>query len=111
MPGVVPERNGRSIRGAYAAMRREHEKFFAAERGGIPTHARVLRPPEQIARRALPQHLRGERQRAGRAWRTRGHVKESWVVGVERIRGHLVEFYRFRCGPKAWRSIAFAKTL
>ena len=70
--GVITERDRRPVGRANAAVRREHQKFLAAERGGIPSHAGVLRPAEQIARRPLAQHLRRQRQRArrpgARAW-------------------------------------------
>ena len=65
--GVIPERDRRSIGRANAAVRREHQKLFAAERGGIPSHAGVLRPAEQIAGRPLAQHLGRQRQRARRS--------------------------------------------
>ena len=86
--GVIPERDWRPIRRADAAVRREHQKFFAAERGRIPSHAGVLRPAEQIAGRPLAQHLRRQRQRTRRSRRARGDIEESRIGGVERVRGH-----------------------
>ena len=87
--GVIPERDRRPIGRANAAVRREHQKLFAAERRRIPSHAGVLRPAEQIAGRPLTQHLRRQRQRARGPGRARGHIEQSGIVRVERICRHL----------------------
>ena len=86
--GVIPERDRRPIGRANAAVRREHQKLFAAERRRIPSHAGVLRPAEQIAGRPLAQHLRRQRQRARGSRRARGHIEQSRIVSVEGICRH-----------------------
>ena len=60
-----------------------------AERGGRPAHPRVLRPPEDVARRAIAQHLGRERQRAGRTGRASGDVEQRFVFGGELIGSHV----------------------
>ena len=42
-----------------------------AERRRVPSHPGVLGPAEQVARRTIAKHLRGQRQRARRARRAR----------------------------------------
>jgi hypothetical protein len=80
MSSVIPERDGRSIGGTDATMGREHQELVAAERGGIPTHAGVLRPPEQIARGALSQHFGRQRQDARWSASARGDLEQRSIV-------------------------------
>ena len=51
--GVITKRDRRSIRCADAAVGREHQELPPAECRGVPAHAGVLRPAEEIARRAF----------------------------------------------------------
>ena len=64
--GVISKGDRRSIRCADSTVGREHQELAPSECRGVPAHAGVLRPAEEIARRAFPEHLRGQWQRAGR---------------------------------------------
>ena len=64
---VVPERDRLAVGGADAALGGEHEELWSAKLARIPAHARVLGEPEDVAARALEQHLRGQRQPTLRA--------------------------------------------
>jgi hypothetical protein len=46
---VIAERDGASIRRADAAVRGQEEELVTAQRLGVPPHAYVLTPAEQIA--------------------------------------------------------------
>ena len=59
MPGVISERDGRSVGGANAAMGTEQQDLFTAQLLRIPSHARVLSEPEKIAGWAIEQHFGG----------------------------------------------------
>jgi len=66
VPGVVAEGDGPAVGGAHAPLCREHEVPRAAQLARVPSHARVLRQPEDVTARAVPEHLGGERQTAAR---------------------------------------------
>ena len=81
--GMVTESDRRAVGRADAAVRREDQNFFAAQLRRIPTHARVLRQTEQIARGPVAKLLVGQRQRTLRAFRPRADVEQRAVAGVE----------------------------
>jgi hypothetical protein len=66
--GVVSERQRLAVIGAQPAECADDDVLLALQRTGIPPHADVLGESEQIAARLIPQHVRGERQPAGRAF-------------------------------------------
>ena len=78
--GVVAERDRLSILAAHPAERREHQHLAPVHLARLPAHPRVLRKPEQIARRRIAQKLLRQRKLARRAVRTRCHIKEIVVV-------------------------------
>ena len=92
--GVIAERDRGAIGGADAAVGAEDEELLAAERGGIPAHAGVLGPAEEVAGGAVEQHFGrdGQRRLAGRAlWRAhresrgrrnREYVRKLWACGL-----------------------------
>src|SRR5439155_4049544 len=67
VPGVVAEGDGGAVVGAEAAVGGEDEEFGPAERGGVPAHADVLGPAEQVAAGGVAEQVVGERQPAGRS--------------------------------------------
>src|SRR5205085_2281319 len=79
--GVVAQGNGPAVVGAEAALGGEEEELLAAEFGGVPAHAGVLRPAEQVATGRVPQQLVGERQLAGRPRGGGGEVVDGRVLG------------------------------
>ena len=52
---VVAEREGRAVRLANAALRAEDQELRLPERGGLPAHADVLRPAEDVPARPRQQ--------------------------------------------------------
>ncbi len=81
--GVIAEGDGRAIGGANAAVGAEDEKFLAAEEGGVPAHAGVLGPAEEVARGTVQQHFRRYGSGALRAARFGGHIEDGGVAGIE----------------------------
>jgi hypothetical protein len=91
--GVQTERDGPSIRRAYAALGAEDEELRPAQLLGVPAHAGVLGEAENVAAGRLAQQLLGQRQTAGRPGGA-GLDVEQGGVGIdegregERGRGH-----------------------
>ncbi len=81
--GVIAEGEGSAVGLANAALRAEDEDFGLLERGGLPAHADVLRPAEDVAARPRQQIRRFERQRARGAGLRGSDVVEGVVAGVE----------------------------
>ena len=75
MAGMKSKRNGLAVFGAQAAVGAQDQEFGIEKAGGIPAHPGALRQTEEIARGLGEQHLRGERQRTGRAARVRGYAE------------------------------------
>ena len=93
VPGVIPEGDGRAIGGANAAVGAEDEKLFAAEQGGVPAHAGVLGPAEEVAGGAVEQHFRRYGSGALRSARFGRDIENRGVAGIEntfRSYGHAV---------------------
>ena len=85
--GVVAERDGRAVGGANAAVGAEDEELLAAERGGVPAHAGVLAPAEEIAGGPLEQHLGSDGQGAGGTGGLAADVVDGGIGGVEDVAG------------------------
>ena len=83
--GVIAERERRAVRLAHAALRAEDQRLGPLQLGRLPAHADVLRPPEDVAARALQQIGRLERQRARRSGLGGDDVVERWIAGIEQI--------------------------
>ena len=86
--GVISKGDRRSVRCADSTVGREHQELPPSECRGVPAHAGVLRPAEEIARRAFPEHLRGQWQRADGTGRVCRDVEERWILRVEGVGGH-----------------------
>ena len=83
--GVVAEGHRTAIGSAHAPLRGEDQKLGIGRSRGRPSHADVLRQPEQIPRGGVPEHLIGERQRSGWALRRRGDgvdIGGNGAVGI-----------------------------
>src|SRR5262249_61781525 len=91
MAGVMAERDWCTVGRADAAVRAEDQDFLAGEGGGIPTHAGVLGPAEEVAGGPLQEHFWGYRERAARAGSFGADVEERSVAGIENRAevGHL----------------------
>ena len=64
---VVAERDGRPVVGAQPALRGEDQERVARGLRRVPAHARVLRQPEHVARRAVAEEVLGQRDGPRRA--------------------------------------------
>ena len=64
--GVVAEGDRPAVGRADAALGREDEELRAPELAGVPSHARVLGPAEEVAARPVEEHLRRQREAARR---------------------------------------------
>ena len=83
--GVVAEGHRAAIRGAHAPLRGENQKLRIGRSRSRPSHADVLRQPEEIPRGSVPEHLIGERQRSGWTLRRRGDgvdIRGNRAVGI-----------------------------
>ncbi len=87
--------------GADAAVRAEQQELRSAKFGRIPTHARVEAQAEQIAGRAVEEHLRGERKAAGRAGRLGTDLVDAGVAAI----GDGLEWNCFHDGERDWPSV------
>jgi hypothetical protein len=67
MAGVIAQRERAAVALANAALCAEDQDLGPPHRVGLPAHARVQRPPEDIAARAFQQIGGLERKGAGRA--------------------------------------------
>ena len=78
--GVIPQRDGRAVGRADAAVRAENQEFLAAEFVGRPAHAGILRPAEDIAGRPRDQHLGRNRQGSRGSGNLAVDVVQGWVA-------------------------------
>ena len=88
MAGVIAEGDGRAVRRANAAVRREDQELLARQRRRVPSHPGVLAPPEQIAGRPISKHVFRQRERARRARGPRHDIQQAGLVGIEWIGAH-----------------------
>ena len=66
-------------------LRGENQKLRIGRSRSRPSHADVLRQPEEIPRGSVPEHLIGERQRSGWTLRRRGDgvdIRGNRAVGI-----------------------------
>src|SRR5581483_2266760 len=89
VPGVEAERDRRAVLGPQPAVGAEDEELLAAEPVGVPAHADVLRPAEQVAAGGMAQQLGGQRQLAGRAGRGRDEVVDGGVGRLDELGEHM----------------------
>ena len=75
MSGMVAERDGGAVGRANAALRAQDVELLASQIGGIPAHAGVLRPSENVTARTLPECLFRQWKQALRAWSTGARVR------------------------------------
>ena len=61
---VIAQRDRLAVRGPQAALRAQDQVGIAGDLARRPAHAGVLGQAEEVARRPVPQHLAGQRQRA-----------------------------------------------
>ena len=83
--GVIAEGHRPAIGGAHAPLRGKDQKLRIGRSRGRPSHADVLRQPEQIPRGGVPEHLIGERQRSRWPLRRRGDgvdIGGNGAVGI-----------------------------
>ena len=73
--GVKVECDGFAAFRAQATMRAQDQEFGVEQSRGIPSHAGILRQPEEIPGGLGEQHLGSQRQRSGRTRRVRGHLE------------------------------------
>ncbi len=101
--GVVAESDGRAVGGADSAMGAEDEELLTAERGRVPAHAGVLAQAEEVAGRAVEEHLGGDGEHAGGAGGFAADVVDGGVGGVQDVgRIHKVTI---SSGRRRWRRL------
>ena len=78
---VIAQRDGGAVGAADAAVGAEDEDFLAAELGGVPPHAGILGPAEEVSGGAFEKHLGRDGDHALGAW-SFGPDVEDGRVGV-----------------------------
>ena len=80
---MIAQRDRLAVGPPQTSLGAENQVWVASNLGGRPSHPGVLGQPEQVAGRPIPEHLVGQRQRAGRPLGRRSHLVNGWVGGIE----------------------------